>query len=62
MVRSVRAQDGGHRDAFSVPFSFGNELGKDERNVDGDKSIIAGEGFFVMGDVRECWIQTAEQS
>lgn len=46
MVRSVRAEDGGHRDAFEVPFSFGNELGKDERNVDGDKSIIAEELFY----------------
>lgn len=45
MVRSVRAEDCGQRDAFEVPFSFGNELGKDERNVDGDKSIIA-KGFF----------------
>lgn len=39
-------EDGGHRDAFEVPFSFGNELGKDERNVDRDKSIIAEEFFF----------------
>lgn len=55
-------EDGGHSDAFQVPFSFGNELGKDERHVDIDKSIIAEEGFFMMRDVRECWIQTAEQS
>lgn len=28
------------KEVFEVPFSFGNELGKDEGNVDRDNSII----------------------
>lgn len=48
MVRSVRAEDCGQRDAFEVPFSFGNELGKDERNVDGDKALLQRVFFLIF--------------
>ena len=30
----------GQREVFEVPFSFGNELGGDEGNVDRDNSTV----------------------
>lgn len=40
VVRSVRVVDCGYRVLFELPFSFGNELGKDEGNVDRDNGTV----------------------